>query len=275
MRTTESQNPALAASLAATVGFCSLIWAFLASGTVFGLAVSDSADGWLASDATTAAPAAPAFAIWFPIYLGLAGYLVWQWLPANRGQQLHRRVRGWAVASMALNALWLQMVQLDQLGLSLIVMLLLAAVLTTVIRVVSSQVLYSATDRWITRATFGIYLGWIVLAAIANLVAWLGSLGNEMVNEVLKVCTALVILLAGLAVCALTFKNPMGIYVNAGSLWAVAWIAVARFTGPLQSASVALCASIAAALMLICLLTSVRHRLRHLLGVISKGTGQR
>ena len=268
MRSTDPKVPALAASLGALAGFCSLAWAFLASGAVFGTTVATSVDGWLASDGTTAAPASAAFTIWFPIYLGLAGYLLWQFLPRNRGVQLHLLIRPWAIASVVLNALWLQMIQWNQLGLSLVVMLLLATVLITVVRLISTQVLYSATDRWITRATFGIYLGWILIAAIANLIAWLSSLQYEALTELLKTATALLILLAGLAIGALTFKNPMGIYVNAGSLWAVAWIAVARFNGPLHSASVGLCASVAAALMLICLLTSVRHRVPRLVGEV-------
>lgn len=268
MCSTEPKVPALAASIGGLAGFCSLVWVFLASGTLYGTRVSELVDGWLASNGTTAAPASAALVIWFAIYLGLAGYLIWQWLPRNRCVHLHRLIRPWAVGSIALHALWLQMLQFNQLGLSLIVMLMLAAVLSTVVRLISTQILYSATDRWITRATFGIYFGWILIAAIANLTAWLSSLHIDALSQLLKTSTALLILLAGLAICAMTFKNPMGIYVNAGSLWAICWIAVARFSGPLHSASVALCASVAATLMLICLLTSVRHRMRRLVGEI-------
>lgn len=274
MRSTEHKDPALVAVACAILGFCSLIWAFLASGTFLGLSMAQGVDRWLDSDGTSAAPASTAFAIWWPIYAGLAGYLVWQCLARNRASQLHHEIRPWAVSSILLNALWLQMIQWQQLGLSVVVMLLLTAVLSTAVRLISTQVLYSATDRWVTRATFGIYLGWILMAAIANLVAWLSSLQYPPLTEALKPFTALLILLAGLAICALTFKNPMGIYVNVGSLWAVVWIAVARVNGPLYSASVALCASIAAALMLICLLSSLRHRVPGLVSELLRRFGK-
>lgn len=265
LRPSEPKNSALAAISSAVLGFGSLLWVLLAGGAFFGNTVAETAGGWLASDGTAAAPAAPAFYIWWPLYLGLAGYFLWQLLPSNRGAQLHQQIRGWAVGSILLNALWLQMIQWDQLGLSLVVMLLLVAVLTTLVRLISTQVLYRATDRWVTRATFGIYYGWILMAAIANAAAWFSSLESQSLDQALKPLTALLILLAGLAICALTFKNPMGIYVNAGSLWAIVWIAVARFSGALPSASVAVCAAVAATLMLICLATSLRHRVGSLL----------
>jgi hypothetical protein len=50
---------------------------------VIGTRVEESSGGALAADATLIAPAGPAFQIWSLIYVGLAAYTVWQWLPAN------------------------------------------------------------------------------------------------------------------------------------------------------------------------------------------------
>lgn len=264
-RDTESKDPALAAIVCAVLGFISLVWSFVLGSVVSGGYVADAVGGLLHGEGTTAAPAAPAFAIWWLLYFGFAGYLIWQVLPRNRALQLHRQIRPWVLGSIFLNALWLQMLRWDQLGLSVVVMLVLVAVLTTLVRLISTQILFSATDRWITRATFGFYYGWILLTAIGNISAWLNSLEHPAVSEALKPLTALLILLTGLAICAMTFKNPMGIYVNTAALWAIGWIAAARFNGPLYSASVALCACVAGALLLICLLSSVRKRIRPLL----------
>ena len=59
---------------------------FCVVGTLFGVGVigtrvEESSGGALAADATLIAPATPAFSIWSVIYLGLAAYTIWQWLP--------------------------------------------------------------------------------------------------------------------------------------------------------------------------------------------------
>ena len=67
--------------------------------------VQEAAGGRLAADATLIAPAVPAFSIWPVIYLGLAAYTVWQWLPEQTTDERHRRIGGLAAGSMVLNAL--------------------------------------------------------------------------------------------------------------------------------------------------------------------------
>ena len=71
---------------------------------VLGTRVEESSGGALAADATLLAPAGPAFAIWTPIYLGLAAYTVWQWLPEQATDRRHRAIGWLAAASMVLNA---------------------------------------------------------------------------------------------------------------------------------------------------------------------------
>ena len=59
---------------------------------VIGTRVEESSGGALAADATLSAPAGPAFSIWTPIYLGLAAYTVWQWLPQQATDRRHRAI---------------------------------------------------------------------------------------------------------------------------------------------------------------------------------------
>src|SRR4051812_26774235 len=106
----------------------------LGVGVFGGEPVQQAAGGALSADATLIAPAAPAFSIWSVIYLGLAIYTVWQWLPANLHTELHRRI-GWLVAaSMLLNAGWLLVVQAGWLWASVVVILALAVVLGLIIK---------------------------------------------------------------------------------------------------------------------------------------------
>src|SRR5512139_394466 len=88
---------------------------------VLGTRVAESSGGALAADATLLAPATPAFSIWTPIYLGLLGYTIWQWLPGQAAAPRHRAV-GWLVAaSMVLNAGWLLVTQQGWLRASVVV----------------------------------------------------------------------------------------------------------------------------------------------------------
>lgn len=85
-----------------------IVGAFVGSGLLGGTPVQDAAGGWLSSTATPIAPAGTAFRIWSLIYLGLAGYAVWQ-----LGESSLRldRVRWLIALSALLNALWIGAVQ--------------------------------------------------------------------------------------------------------------------------------------------------------------------
>ena len=61
---------------------------------VLGTAVEDSSEGALAADATLLAPAGPAFSIWSLVYVGLAAYTIWQWLPGPATSP-RTRATGW------------------------------------------------------------------------------------------------------------------------------------------------------------------------------------
>src|SRR5688500_7144326 len=99
---------------------------------VIGTRVEESSGGSLAADATLLAPAGPAFSIWSVIYLGLAAYTVWQWLPGPGRSELARRT-GWMVAaSMVLNAAWLLVTQQGWIWVSVLVILALLGVLARV-----------------------------------------------------------------------------------------------------------------------------------------------
>lgn len=103
--------------------------AFFGSGALGGTPIQDAAGGALASDSTLIAPAGPAFSIWSVIYLGLFAYAVWQLFPSQAARAVHRRVGYLIALSMLLNAAWIGVVQLGQVGLSVLVIFVLLAVL--------------------------------------------------------------------------------------------------------------------------------------------------
>lgn len=102
---------------------------------VLGTRVEESSWGALAADATRLAPAGPAFSIWSVIYLGLAAYTIWQWLPGQNARAVHRRIGYLAAASMVLNASWLLVTQQGWIWVSVGVTAALALVLGVLLSV--------------------------------------------------------------------------------------------------------------------------------------------
>ena len=90
-----------------------VVGGFIGSGAAGGTPIQDAAGGALAADATLIAPGSGAFDIWTVIYIGLLAYAVWQFLPAQRTLERHRRVGYLVAASLLLNAAWILSIQFD------------------------------------------------------------------------------------------------------------------------------------------------------------------
>jgi len=146
---------------------------------VIGTRVAESAGGALAADATLIAPAGPAFAIWTPIYLGLAGFTVFQWLPTQTAEPRHRAIGWLAAASMVLNAVWLLVTQQDWIWVSVVVMAALVATLGLLVRRLEQHPSYGHAETVLVDGTFGLYLGWVAVAACANVTAALVASGVD------------------------------------------------------------------------------------------------
>ncbi len=146
---------------------------------VIGTRVAESSGGALAADATLLAPAGPAFVIWTPIYLGLAGFTVYQWLPAQTREPRHRAIGWLAAASMLLNAAWLLVTQQGWIWVSVVVMAALVATLGLLVRRLEEHPSYGHGETVLVDGTFGLYLGWVAVAACANVTAALVSSGVD------------------------------------------------------------------------------------------------
>ncbi len=110
-------------------------------------------------------PAGITFSIWGIIYLMLLAFLVIQFLGQNK--DLVAAI-GWAFAiSCLLNAAWIISWHYEMLPLSLIIMLGLLVALI----IINQRLLHFSPG--FPRAVFGIYLGWICIATIANVTALL------------------------------------------------------------------------------------------------------
>lgn len=219
---------------------------------VIGTRVEESSGGSLSADATLLAPAGPAFSIWSVIYVGLAAYTVWQWLPAAGRSELARRT-GWLfAASMVLNAVWLLVTQRGWIWLSVLVILALLLVLGRLALELASTPDDAAdpVGVWIVRLTAGLYLGWVAVATFANVAAALASSGFEFTGGAAAVAAALGALVVVVALAAALLRlEPTRLGVGVAVVWGLSWLAYGRFGDEPRSTVVGAAAVVAAVLV--------------------------
>lgn len=214
---------------------------------VIGTRVEESSGGALAADATLIAPAGPAFSIWTPIYLGLAAYTIWQWLPDQATDRRHRAIGWLAAASMVLNALWLLVTQQGWIWASVVVMAGLVVTLGLLVARLQANPSYGHAETVIVDGTFGLYLGWVAVAACANVTAAFVASGVDPGGLVAEVLAAAVLAVAALVAVVLARRLGGRWAVAAAIVWGLGWIAAGRFTDEPRSALVGVAALAAAA----------------------------
>lgn len=223
-----------------------LVGSTIGAGVFGGPTVPEAAGGALAADATYIAPAGPAFAIWSVIYVGLAAYTIWQWLPAQATSARHRATGWLAAGTMVLNAAWLLTIRAGWLWVSVVVIVALVLSLGVLLGRLTAHPANSTVDRIITDGTFGLYLGWVSVATCANIAATLVDAGVEPGRPAVEIITILV--LAVVAGLGFLYARALGgrIAVAGAMAWGLAWIAYGRWATEPQSIAVALGAAIVA-----------------------------
>ncbi len=129
---------------------------------------------------TMITPADYAFSIWGLIYLMLlafVGYQWYQWYTGRHASELNRGGYWLAVANIA-NGAWVVLWLFELTGLSVVVMLLLLFALVRLVVALNMERWDAPLDVivfiwW----PVTIYLGWIILATVANFAAFFASIG--------------------------------------------------------------------------------------------------
>jgi hypothetical protein len=164
-------------------------------------------------------PAGITFSIWGVIYLLLIGYCIVQFTGTD--QSVIKNISWLFGASCVLNALWIVFWHYGKLPWSLLVMI---GLLVTLIYI-NNQI--SSLPFGIIKASFGIYLGWICIATIANVTALLvhykwNGLGIS------EETWAIIMIAAGAMIVSLAlfrFRNP---FIGLSVIWAFAGIILKR-----------------------------------------------
>ena len=114
-------------------------------------------------------PAGYVFSIWGVIYIGLITYTVFQALPQNRQNESMAKADPWFMVSNVANALWLICYHYEQFALSLVMMTILLVSLVKIYEIFEiGKHKATRTWKWAVEVPFGLYLGWITIATIAN-----------------------------------------------------------------------------------------------------------
>jgi hypothetical protein len=164
-------------------------------------------------------PAGLTFSIWGIIYILLAVFCVVQFTGSN--QMVISGITWLFAITCLLNALWIVTWHYRLLPLSLLVMLALLVTLI-VINIRIKELPYT-----IIKAAFGIYLGWICIATIANVTTlfvnygWTGFGLSEVIWAIVMIVTGALIT----SVTLYMFNNP---YIGFSVIWAFIGIAIKR-----------------------------------------------
>ena len=119
-------------------------------------------------------PAGYVFAIWGIIYIGWISFAIYQALPAQRESPRLRRLGYSFALSGVFNAAWLFSWHYNRFGLSVLIMLaLLGLLLASYLRLNVGMLPVTRAENWLVDTPFGVYLGWISVATIANVADWL------------------------------------------------------------------------------------------------------
>ncbi|GAA2985365.1 multisubunit Na+/H+ antiporter MnhC subunit [Microbacterium terrae] len=232
--------------------FCFMIVAaMVGTGLLGGTPVQDLQDGALDADGSYLAPARQAFSIWTAIYVGLFAYTVWQALPGQRADE-RQRAAGWLVAStMAFNGLWLVTAQFGSLPLTVLAIVVLLAVLAVTFRRLVQIPPARWTDRLLLDGVTGLHLGWVTLATVANVTAWLTTIVADPGAGGADVWGVLVLVVVGIIGIAIGWASGWRVAPALAISWGLSWLAVGRLTGEPASTAIGVTAIVVAVAVLV------------------------
>ncbi|PYE53378.1 tryptophan-rich sensory protein [Deinococcus yavapaiensis] len=149
----------------------------LAMNTIAGIGLLFGRDPGSISDRLPNAftPAGFTFSIWGLIFLALIAFAAWQARADQRGERLDKLAVPFLLANL-FNITWLLAWHSLNYGLSVVIMLALLASLVWLYLRLDIMNLQGAEKFWLG-APISLYFGWISVATIANVTAWLVSRG--------------------------------------------------------------------------------------------------
>jgi len=175
---------------------------------------------------TLVTPAGYVFAIWGLIYILLLIFVVFQALPSQEGKAFQKEIGVLFVLSSAFNIVWLFLWQYGFITLSVLPMFALHATLVMIyLRLNIGKSNASLKEKLTVHLPFSAYLGWITIAAIADVATALVSINWDGFG--LSATTwAIALIVAALAITLLVTFTRRDIAYCLVTIWALVGIAV-------------------------------------------------
>ncbi len=212
-------------------------------------------------------PSGPTFSIWGLIYLLLLGFTIFQasTLFSSKPSGVNTLVRQlgiWYFASSVLNGLWIVAWHYELLPVSVAIMwILLLSLLFANFGISNIDQLMSKRVRFLAKSPFGIYLGWISVATIANMTTWLTAIQWQGGLE--QDTWAVLMILIGAAVSAYAASRLANGYLSLAVVWAFAGIVSKRMDVEPVYYSIAFVAGALALVLFILSLILIGKELRY------------
>ena len=229
-----------------TFGF-TLYMNYLAStGILNGTTVGDISEKY----PTLITPASYAFSIWGLIYIGLTAFVVYQlrplWSSSREVIGVHY-IRLLFIGTNVLNGIWILVWVSDEIGLSLLIMILLFLHLWVILMNIHKHA-QPKSYHWAVDVPFQIYAGWITTALIANAAVYLTKLDANVLDILSETGWTLLILGVATLIYLLVMKWRKLPYFGLTGCWAISAIAVRQWE---LNSSVGTAAVIASGILLI------------------------
>ncbi|MFT4031158.1 MAG: hypothetical protein QM669_01945 [Siphonobacter sp.] len=184
-------------------------------------------------------PAGLTFSIWGVIYALLMGYTIFQVrgvFSRRESAYVERVVKSlgsWFIFSNLLNACWIIAWHYEWVGISVIIML---ALLNTQLLLLWKAYEVSSVDttwgeRFVVRIPFGIYAGWISIATIANITAFLVKIGWNQWGLSAEFWAIAMIVVGTILTQAVLFTRRSVAY-GLVVVWAIMGIVIKRYQAP-------------------------------------------
>lgn len=178
---------------------------------------------------TLITPAGYAFGIWGLIYFGLLAFAIYQMRDIFSKKYNSSFVTGigwWFVIANLANAAWVIVFTNNLIGASVLIMLLIFFALLKI-------VLNTNMERWDAPEAVialiwwpvSLYFGWINVALIVNIAAWLTSFGWQPTGLSPEICAIVILVFATAIFVTMVWKRNMREYACVGA-WGIAAIAV-------------------------------------------------
>jgi len=177
-------------------------------------------------------PAGITFSIWGIIYILLALFIIYELSVAfrrNKGEkQIFEKIGTLFFISCIFNVGWIFAWHYEIVLLSLIIMILLLITLISIyLRIGTGRPGARNPEKFFVNIPFSVYLGWITIATIANVTAYLVDIGWDGAGISEQLWTVIVIAV-GVIITLLTLFTRNDIFYSLVFIWALAGIIIKR-----------------------------------------------